>query len=500
MIEMVIMGSCALIFTASGAYLILSKGALLDPQLAFKGKRKIIYIAGTLAVTGVLGFGSIYGTNTLILGGANGSKPTMTQSSNGSSSTSSSTSATASKTITASASTTGQTLVSTKSDLSVLLVKNGAKYTLTKSTLTKSSGDTSNTDNSEFYGINAAALVTKGTLNISNSTIKTSAKGANALFATGSTSTINANNVTIKTTGNSSRGLDATYGATINATKMNISTSGAHCAAVATDRGGGTVNVSNSILKTSGEGSPCIYSTGKISVTSSTGQATGSSAVVIEGKNSATLNSSTLTCNGIGRATGGIDNCGVMIYQSTSGDATTGTGTFTAKNSTITISPSSSVYKTSPMFFVTNTSAIINLNKTTLNYGSGTLLKATGNSEWGTSGSNGATVVLNATNQTLTGNIITDKISSVTLTLKNSTLTSTVNKANKAKSVNISIDASSSWNVTGTSYVTKLTLANNDTSLIKSNGHNVYYSKSANSWLNGKTVTLNGGGKLIPVD
>ena len=69
------------------------------------------------------------------------------------------------------------------------------------------------------------------------------------------------------------------------------------------------------------------------------------------------------------------DNCGIMIYQSMSGDAGEGTGTFTSKNSTLEITSDSSYYTSAPFFFVTNTKAIINLEQNTLKYGSGVLLK-----------------------------------------------------------------------------------------------------------------------------
>ena len=152
-------------------------------------------------------------------------------------------------------------------------------------------------------------------------------------------------------------------------------------------------------------------------------------------------------------------------------------------------------------FILSNTNAVINLTNTTLNYGSNKLLTVSGNSgEWGTSGSNGGTVTLNANKQTLTGDITVDNISTATLKLKSSTLTGTINSANSAKAVNVSLNGSSTWNVTGDSYVTKLTLKNNDTSLIKDNGHTIYYDASANSWLNGQTITLSNGGKLTPAN
>lgn len=393
-----------------------------------------------------------------------------------------------------------KTLSATSSDEYAIVVNDGGSLNATGLTISKS-GDSSNTENSEFYGLNAAVLVQKESeATIKNTTIKTSATGANAIFSTGENATLNVSNTKITTTGDSSRGLDATYGGTINANKVTITTSGQHCAAVATDRGEGTVTVKNSILNTNGKGSPCVYSTGTISVSDSKGTATNSSCAVIEGKNSITLNNTKLTSYGVGRVDDGIDNCGVMIYQSMSGDASEGTGTFSATDSTLTISKKSKVYETSPMFFITNTDAVINLENTKLNYGSNQLVTVSGNDgEWGSQGSNGGNLTLNATNQTLNGNISVDNISTASFILKSSTLTSTINSENNAKKVNLSLDSSSKWVITGDSYVTTLTLENNDLSLIEDHGYTIYYDASANSWLNGQTITLSNGGTLTPI-
>lgn len=59
------------------------------------------------------------------------------------------------------------------------------------------SGDSSNTENSEFYGLglNAAVLVQKGSeATIKDTTIKTNASGANAIFATRENAIINVSN------------------------------------------------------------------------------------------------------------------------------------------------------------------------------------------------------------------------------------------------------------------------------------------------------------------
>lgn len=369
---------------------------------------------------------------------------------------------------------------SSKSDESAILVQNGGNATVDGATIEKS-GDSTNTENSEFNGINAGILVKEdSSATIKDATINTSAKGANAVFSTGENSKIKISDSTITTTGESSaRGLDATYGGYIEAENVKITTKGGSCAALATDRGEGTVKASNSKLTTNGAGSPVIYSTGDISTTNCTGTANGAQIAVVEGKNKATITSSKMTCSATGNR-GDVDQAGVMIYQSMSGDAGEGKGTFNATDSTLTIDKKSDNYKTAPMFFVTNTTAEINLKNTKLNFGSGTLLDAEGTSEWGNSGSNGGNVTLNATNQTLEGDVKIDKISTLEVNLKNSTYKGTINGDNTAENIKLTLDKNSKITLTGDCYVTELDNADSSNSNIDFNGHKLY--------VNGKAV------------
>lgn len=127
-------------------------------------------------------------------------------------------------------------LSSTTSDQSVVYITTSG-LTITDSTLTKSSGDSSNTENSEFYGVNAAVLVQGGEVSITGGNINTNAKGANAICATND-GKVTISGTTIKSTGDSSaRGLHATYGGSITATGVSISSTGGSCATLATDRG-----------------------------------------------------------------------------------------------------------------------------------------------------------------------------------------------------------------------------------------------------------------------
>ena len=488
-LQIVIISVSVLVFMFAVTYLIMSKfGSKTLAETFYGAKPTAIYAVANVVGTILLVCALVLSSNALLFNNSSATNNTSQITTEGV------------VDVSDSQELSNKTLSTTSSDESAIVVNDGGSLNATGLTISKS-GDSSNTENSEFYGLNAAVLVQKGSeATIKDTTIETNATGANAIFSTGENAIINVSNTKITTTEDSSRGLDATYGGTINANIVTITTSGQHCAAVATDRGEGTVTVKNSTLNTNGKGSPCVYSTGTISVSDSKGTATDSSCAVIEGKNSITLNNTKLTSYGVGRVDEGIDNCGVMIYQSMSGDASEGTGTFSATDSTLTISKKSKVYETSPMFFITNTDAVINLENTKLNYGSNQLVTVSGNDgEWGSQGSNGGNLTFNATNQILNGNISVDNISTASFILKSSTLTSTINSENNAKEVNLSLDSSSKWVVTGDSYVTTLTLENNDLSLIEDHGYTIYYDASANSWLNGQTITLSNGGTLTPI-
>lgn len=359
---------------------------------------------------------------------------------------------------------------------------------MTDTTITKT-GDSSNTDNSNFYGLNAAVTVQQdSTAKITGGQITTNAEGSNAIFATGENAKITVSGMKIYTKGNSSRGLDATYGGSITASDMYIKTLGVHCAPVATDRGGGTIVIDSSKLFASGDGSPCIYSTGDITAKNCSGKATGSQIAVVEGKNSITLNDCTFI---------GAGKNGIMLYQSTSGDAAVGTAVFTSEDSTL------KTTSDGPMFYITNTDAVINLKNTKLVFGSGELINAAGNNtnNWGKVGSNGGDVTLNADSQTLKGNVTCDDISSVNMDLKNKTSFTGAIDSENAGDVTVTLDNTSEWNVTADSYVTAIIDADSSFSNIISNGHTIYYSTSdsRNSSLGGKTITLSDGGKLVPV-
>ena len=202
------------------------------------------------------------------------------------------------------------------------------------------------------------------------------------------------------------------------AENLTVKTAGSSTAAIRSDRGGGTVSVSGGSYETSGLNSPAVYSTAAITVENATLTATGSEALVIEGKNSITLNNCTVSGHMSEQGSSADENIHtVMIYQSMSGDAAVGSSSFEMTGGSLT-------GEAGDLIYVTNTAATISLSGATLvqKDPSGALLRVCGNSGsrgWGTAGQNGAQVTLTASNQTLEGDIVVDSISSLDLTLKN---------------------------------------------------------------------------------
>ena len=333
------------------------------------------------------------------------------------------------------------TYTSTGNSENAVLVS-GENVTISNATVSKT-GSASG-DEADFYGVNATVLATGGaTLNVEAAEITSDGEHANGVFSYGSGTTVNVSDTSITTSGNCSGGLMTTGGATLNATNVTVATSGNSSAAIRSDRGGGTVNVNGGTYDTTGVGSPAIYSTADITVSDATLSATTSEAVVIEGGNTVTLNNVDITGSNTKLNGQSKVNTNVLIYQSMSGDASEGESSFTMTDGSMTA-------ETGAMFHVTNTTTTINLENVDFTYASDSnvFLSASADS-WGRSGQNGGDVTLNLKNQDITGAILSDSLSSVS----------------------VNLDSDSTWTLTGDSYVTSF---NGDLSNVNLNGYTLY--------------------------
>ena len=354
----------------------------------------------------------------------------------------------------------------------------GAAVTLDGITVDKRAGATSNTEDGDFYGMNAALLATNGaTVTIKNATVNSSAQNGNGVFSYGSGTTVNISDSTITTSADNSGGIQTTGGGTTNAENLTVTTSGNSSAAIRSDRGGGTVNVTGGSYTSNGYNSPAVYSTAAITVKNAKLTANNSESLVIEGKNSIALENCTVSGNmSSTKGSSSLENVHtVMIYQSMSGDAGVGTSEFSMTGGSL-------IGKNGDLFYITNTHCILTLSGVTLKNEDpdGYLLRVVGNSAshgWGTAGSNGAQVEFTADAQTLESNILVDTISTLDLTLQNgSSFTGTINSVDNAEggaavsdNAVVTIGSGCTWTLTGDCTITSL--INNGT--INFNGYTI---------------------------
>lgn len=385
--------------------------------------------------------------------------------------------------ITAAQETTDGIYLSDAYDENALLIDTAEAVTLNNPTVTKG-GDSDGGDNCSFYGLNAAVLAKGGaTVTITGGTVESDADGANGVFsyggnggrngAAGDGTTVNISDTVITTTGNNAGGIMTTGGGITNAANLTVTTGGRSSAAIRTDRGGGTVSVTGGSYTTGGLGSPAIYSTADVTVEDALLVSTLSEGVCIEGKNTVTLKNCDLTasntqCNG--NATF-LDT--IMIYQSMSGDADSGTSAFTMTGGSLTS-------KNGHVFHITNTHAIINLENVAIsNEDSEGVLLSVCDDGWNGAENNAE---LFATSQQLEGCILVGSNSKFSLTLtdgsgfvgsisgdiQNSSGT-TVSTA--VGEVSVTLDDTSTWTLTADTHITSFT---GSASQVISNGYQLY--------------------------
>lgn len=471
----VIIGVISLMISIVIMHLVLTKMNSLAFSEVFKSTdKKIIFILATVFLTGLLTFGSSYVTTNCLVSNTN-NNGNMNGGPGGNNNTNISYSS--KNEITSDTELKDETYESTSSDENAILVSGKINATIDNVTVNKI-GDSDGGDNTSFYGTNSGIIAKDGsTVTIKNSTINTDATGSNGVFSYGGSAstnntssdntTINISDSIITTKKDNSGGIMTTGGGIMNASNLTITTSGVSSAAIRSDRGGGTVNVDGGTYTTNGAGSPSIYSTADITVKNVNLNSNASEGIVIEGKNSVSIENVTLTDTNNKLNGQSTTYKNIFLYQSMSGDAANGQSKFTSKNSKIITNKGDS-------FYVTNTTALIELenNEIINNDSTGNFLRIQKDS-WGNSGSNGGVVTFKATNQDIIGNIVVDSISTFDMTLNELYFEGTINGENTAKSITLKLDKNSKIKLTGDSYVTSFE-NEGDTSNIDLNGYKLY--------------------------
>ena len=340
---------------------------------------------------------------------------------------------------------------STAANESAVRVTNG-NLILKGCTINKT-GDATNMDSCSFIGINAAVWADSqtATIKIDSSTVNTNATGANGIVANGGN--IIATNVTVNCSGKLSHGIHVINGGTINAANMTINTKGDNSSVIATDRGGGNINVTGGTYQAKGKDAAIIYSTGAITTDSINGKSQQSEVAVVEGANSVSISYSTVTS--------GSEERGFLMLQSGSGDAQGINGNMSVTNSNVTLTTNSA-----PLIEVcTNTTGNIQLNNDSVIIPSNILMRVDFNTRWQTNGATGNLTLSGP--KTYNGSIEADTLSNANITVENGTTwVGAFDTANTALLGNVTIKGI--WNLTANSNIDTLTVSKD--AVINKNG------------------------------
>lgn len=358
----------------------------------------------------------------------------------------------------------GGTYTADETDESVMVITDGASVSITGALLKKVSGEASDVDDTSFKGLNAAVRVYDGAnAVIKNCTIHADAKSATGVFAY-DTSVVEISDSEITVTGGGAGGIQVAGGGTLYASNLTVTSSSK--AAIRSDRGGGVMVIDGGTYTSLGKnGCPSIYSTADITVKNAECISENSRAVIIEGKNSVTLENCNLYGNDQSDKEGSV-KANVLLYQSASGDASEGTSVFTMTGGSITS-------YSGAMFYCTNTSSTITLEDADLVLSEDGVLLIVSEGRWGKEGSNGASCVFSAKDQELNGDIIVDPISSLTLNLTDSSYEGMIEGNGD---VSVTLDENSTWTLTGDSYISSF---EGDLSKINTNGYTLYVNGTA---------------------
>lgn len=310
-------------------------------------------------------------------------------------------------------------------------------------------GDSDDLSESDRTGKNAAILVnTKNSIKVADSEINTEGNGASGIAITERGASADVGNTTITTTKERSKGILASNAAKINVKNTIVNTEGDKSSAVATDFGGGTINVSNSELNTHGAHSAGIYSTGNIEVSDTNINTDYSTAAVIDGNGRIVLNNSNLTSGG---------KRAVYIYYTGTNPRDNVIGRFKMENGSLTSN-------NGPAFYVTNTKAIIELENVDITTNTGIILKAISDSsdlgmENEVNSSKGGDATLIATGQVLNGGIEADNQSTLDISLQfGSYFKGYINKDNTAKYTKLTVKSGCIMELTDNCYIDELEL------------------------------------------
>jgi hypothetical protein len=301
--------------------------------------------------------------------------------------------------------------------------------------------------------------------------------------------------------------LTATYGGSSTYTSSTSSAVSVTVSAASNAVRAAAATAANDIQMTAYGSSP-IHAAQAFTVSGGTFTAQNAEAVVVDTGGSAALSGTRLAgAAGAGR--------GVLLERGAANSDATARFTMMGGSLAYTCveadgcADTSGLKQQSAVFAVADANAVIALTDVTVNNATateasreGTLLTVAA----AQNGRSGASAAFTAKGTNLTGDVVAEGSSMAAVELLSddagtaSSLIGKINAGNTARGVSLTLDAASSWTVTGSSYLSSLSgvdLQSGTASNIDGGGHCVFYSGTVNG-MSGVTLALSGGGFLAP--
>ena len=410
-------------------------------------------------------------------------------------------------------------IASTKPDLSAVYAERSAQLSLDTVDLS-GAGDVSLIADARAAGLDSALLVgSQASVTVTGGHIATTGRGANAAFVGDPGSRLGLKNVAVTTRAADAFGVEAAAGGSVVADGLSVTTGADRATAVAVQTADSRAVLTGGHLGTQGSAAYAFFVAGTLEASGVTAETADADGLSAEAAPSVTLTDTALRAGGYGAVLyagdlaprGGPPGMarGPMPQKHEMNHEVSGPAA-----PVVHVSAAEPLTEDAPLrrtaftmtggelkarraaFYVTNLHADITLDHVALQSENGILVRSAAD-HWGPLGRNGGEVHLVTHHQTLTGDFATDVISSISLSLADASVLTGATTAN----VDVDMDASSRWVLTGDTSVGKL----NDAAIsgdavpnITGNGHTLTYDHRHNPQLANKTYALAGGGQLVP--
>ena len=319
--------------------------------------------------------------------------------------------------------------------------------------------------------------------------------GAAGIYSYGSGTTVYVDNAWLYSSGPTSHGLYASGNGTIYANNVNHYSGGNRCSSFSGDNPAGYVHVTDAVAHTDGIGSAICYALGLCNMTNVIGHASHAPVTFSDGPQTTIWKNSDVTAGLLG---------GVVLFSS---QTRVSGASVTFDNSKLTV-----LGKTMPSIWMGNLIGTATIISSQFNNSASGLLAVANYSQVtqdfdyyaGYPDNNNllpAELTLLVQDSGLSGDIVAYNGSSISLDL--ASYSSWAGKAYSGYGTSylaVSLDQTSSWTLTGTTYLQNFTDSDRSLSNIKSNGFNIEYDRTstANKGWGGRSYKLPGGGQLRP--